>query len=155
MALGLDQGVVVTVAARGADAPAAAKALAEMIATLEADAKVAPAPKPPAPAPAAIARAVPQPPFPEGQEVLLSGVMASPGMAIGRAARIERREYRPAEAGAGEAVERARLDEAIAKAQSAVKGRLAAAKSGGAAHEILSAHLTFLEDPELRVHGRR
>jgi multiphosphoryl transfer protein len=148
MALGFDQGVVVTVAARGADAPAAAKALAEMIATLEADARVAPGPKPPAPA--AAAPAVPQPPFPEGQEIRLSGVIASPGMAIGRAARIERREYRPAEAGAGEAVEGARLDEAIAKAQSAVKGRLAAAKPGAAAHEILSAHLTFLEDPELR-----
>ena len=151
MALGLDQGVVVTVAARGADAPAAAKALAEMIATLEADAEAAPAPKPPDPAPVAAAPAVPQPPFPEGQEVRLSGVMASPGITVGRAARIERRQYRPAEAGAGEAVERARLDEAVVKAQAAVKDRLAAAKPGGAAHEILSAHLTFLVDPELRA----
>jgi phosphocarrier protein FPr/phosphocarrier protein len=155
MALGLDQGVAVTVTARGVDAPAAAKALAEMIATLEADAKPSATAKPaavgPAPTTLAGAPAAPKPPFPEEEEVRLTGVMAAPGLAIGRAARIERRRYDPSEAGAGEGNERARLDEALAKAQGAVKSRLAAAEASGAAHEILSAHLTFLEDPELRA----
>jgi phosphocarrier protein FPr/phosphocarrier protein len=125
-----------------------------MIATLEADAKAPAAPRPAvAPQPpvaAAAVRAAPQPPFPANQEVRISGVMAAPGVAIGQAARIERRQYQPAEAGAGEAAERARLDEALSAAQAAVKNRLAGAEAGGATHEILSAHLTFLEDPELR-----
>lgn len=154
MALGLDQGVVVTVSARGADAPAAAKALAEMIATLEADAKAPPA-KQAGPTPVPTAPAAPPaalgPPFRPGEEARLSGVMAAPGLAIGKAARIERRRYDPPETGAGEADERARLDEALAKAQGAVKSRLAGVKAGDAAHEILSAHLTFLEDPELHA----
>lgn len=154
MTLGLDQGVEVTVVARGADAQAAAKTLAQMIATLEADAKAsvpaeAPAPAPKARAPVATP-AAPQSPFLEGTEVRLSGVTAVPGAAFGRAARVDRRAYHPAEAGAGESVEHARLAEALAAAQSAVRSRQAQAKAGSAAHEILAAHLSFLEDPELR-----
>ena len=121
MALGLDQGVTVAVTARGVDAPAAAKALAEMIATLEANPNLSATAKAaaaaPMPATPAAALAAPRLPFPEGAEVRLTGVMAAPGLAIGRAARIERRRYDPAETGAGERNERARLDEALASAQ--------------------------------------
>ncbi|MBR0851638.1 phosphoenolpyruvate--protein phosphotransferase [Bradyrhizobium diazoefficiens] len=155
MALGLDQGVTVAITARGADAAVAARALAEMIATLEAHAGPSATARPVAAAPAsttlAAVLAAPMLPFPEGAEVRLNGFMAAPGLAIGRAARIERRRYDPPKIGAGEGNERARLAEALARAQGAVKNRLAAVEAGGAAHGILSAHLTFLEDPELRA----
>src|ERR1700722_19983434 len=70
---------------------------------------------------------------------VLSGVTAVPGFAVGRAARIERREIAVTEAGAGAAHERAELELAL----SHVRARLqrVAATGGSARSEIIAAHL--------------
>jgi multiphosphoryl transfer protein len=77
----------------------------------------------------------------------LAGVAAVPGFAVGRATRIERREIEVTEAGAGIAHERAEL----ARAQSNVRSRLERMRAAGGTerHEIIAAHLEFLEDPAL------
>jgi phosphocarrier protein FPr/phosphocarrier protein len=77
----------------------------------------------------------------------LSGVCAVPGFAVGRAARIERREIEVAEQGSGAAREREKLD----RARSNVRLRLERVRNAGGAarQEIISAHLEFLDDPTL------
>ena len=83
----------------------------------------------------------------ELREGELSGVCAVPGFAVGRAARIERREIEVAEQGSGTTREREELD----RARSNVRLRLERVRNtGGAARqEIISAHLEFLDDPTL------
>jgi phosphoenolpyruvate-protein phosphotransferase len=77
----------------------------------------------------------------------LSGVCAVPGFAVGRAARIERREIEVTEQGSGAAREREELD----RARSNVRLRLERVRNAGGAarQEIISAHLEFLDDPTL------
>jgi multiphosphoryl transfer protein len=77
----------------------------------------------------------------------LSGVRAVPGFAVGRAARIERREIEVTEQGSGVAHEREDLD----RARSNVRLRLERVcnAGGGARQEIIAAHLEFLDDPTL------
>jgi phosphocarrier protein FPr/phosphocarrier protein len=77
----------------------------------------------------------------------LSGVCAVPGFAVGRAARIERREIEVTEQGSGAAREREGLD----RARSNVRLRLERVRNAGGAarQEIISAHLEFLDDPTL------
>jgi multiphosphoryl transfer protein len=84
---------------------------------------------------------------PAQQEGELSGVAAVPGFAVGRAARIERRDIEVVEHGSGVAYERAELD----RARSNVRVRLRRVRdTGGAARrEIIDAHLEFLDDPGL------
>jgi multiphosphoryl transfer protein len=77
----------------------------------------------------------------------LAGVAAVPGFAVGRATRIERREIEVIENGSGIAHEGAELD----RARSNVRSRLERMRNAGGAarHEIIAAHLEFLEDPAL------
>jgi len=77
----------------------------------------------------------------------LAGVCAVPGIALGRAVRIERREIEVSEQGAGSAHEVAELDRARAN----VRLRLERVRSAGGAsrQEIIAAHLEFLDDPAL------
>jgi multiphosphoryl transfer protein len=77
----------------------------------------------------------------------LAGVCAVPGFALGRAARIERREIEVTEQGLGGDHERAELDRARAN----VRLRLQRVRNAGGAarHEIIAAHLEFLDDPTL------
>jgi phosphotransferase system HPr (HPr) family protein len=82
----------------------------------------------------------------------LRGVLAAPGLAIGKAVRLSSAEIIVREAGDGVAIEQAALTDALAK----VRGRLetAAAKGDKARKAILGAHLAFLEDPELSAGAR-
>lgn len=162
MSLGVESGDEVTVLARGTDADAAVKAVGAMLASHFGDAaeagaappRAAPAAAPAAPAAPpkpATAFAAPLPPFAAGTEVVLSGVTAAPGLALGHAVRIEQKEIAVAEAGAGLEAERSRLKEALATAEADLNAKLAAEKDKtSAAHGILSAHLAFLDDPDLR-----
>jgi multiphosphoryl transfer protein len=143
MALGVRQGDELNVRAVGHEA---AQAMAGVIDALEEAQRMerahesAPAPAPePAPEPRLADRA--QRP---GE---LAGVCAVPGFALGRAARIERREIEVTEQGLGGDHERAELDRARAN----VRLRLERVRNtGGAArHEIIAAHLEFLDDPTL------
>ncbi|HVY79399.1 MAG TPA: phosphoenolpyruvate--protein phosphotransferase [Steroidobacteraceae bacterium] len=80
----------------------------------------------------------------------LRGVVASPGLAVGTAFQLTRREIVVDEAGRGMAVESARLDAALG----AVRRRIVASDQQGPHAEVLAAHLEFLEDPELLAAAR-
>ncbi len=157
MALGVRQGDELIIQAGGADA---AQSVAGLVAgiqeaqRLEAAAghhpprspakRQAPAPTPtPAPAPGSPAPAA----GPASGMGVLSGVTAVAGLAVGRAARLERRETVVIENGAGCAREMAELETARAN----VRARLAgvAAAGGAVRNEIIGAHLEFLDDPQL------
>jgi multiphosphoryl transfer protein len=83
---------------------------------------------------------------PEGE---LTGIGAVRGFAVGRAARIERRDIEVSEQGAGIAHERAELDRALGN----VRLRLERVRDAGGAErrEIIEAHLEFLDDPGLNA----
>jgi phosphoenolpyruvate-protein phosphotransferase len=78
---------------------------------------------------------------------VIDGTIAVPGYAVGRVVQTARREIAVAEHGAGLALERAALDQALTR----VRMRLAeGADTGGATrHEIMAAHLAFLDDPQV------
>ena len=77
----------------------------------------------------------------------MAGICASPGFAVGRATRIERREIEVAEQGRGAAHEQVDLD----RARSNVRLRLERVRNTGGAErqDIIGAHLEFLDDPTL------
>jgi phosphocarrier protein FPr/phosphocarrier protein len=87
-------------------------------------------------------------PIPAAQprDGVLTGVRAAPGLSLGVAVRLVQTEILVEEIGQGAPVESRRLKDALA----VVKVRLAAsAGKSGAQAAILSAHLGFLDDPEL------
>jgi multiphosphoryl transfer protein len=138
MALGVRHGDELTVQSSGKDAEQAIEAIIEGLdeaVRLES----AHEPAPPAGAPSAAGRVL--------KDGELAGVAAVPGFAVGRSTRIERREIEVNESGAGIAHERAELG----RAQSNVRSRLERMRAAGGTerHEIIAAHLEFLEDPEL------
>ncbi|WP_043616454.1 phosphoenolpyruvate--protein phosphotransferase [Chromobacterium violaceum] len=81
----------------------------------------------------------------------LAGVAAAPGLAIGRAVRLDAFEMPLAEQGAGEAAERAALAAALRRVRDAISSGIDAALRRGATAEsdIFAAHLALLDDPEL------
>jgi phosphocarrier protein FPr/phosphocarrier protein len=82
----------------------------------------------------------------------LTGVLAAPGLAIGRAAYLNDPEPVIHDDGAGEAIEGARLGEALERVRGALNtaGAKAAAAGDQSRAGILSAHLAVLEDPALQ-----
>jgi len=77
----------------------------------------------------------------------MGGICASPGFAVGRATRIERREIEVTEQGRGALQELGELD----RARSNVRLRLERVRNTGGAErqDIIGAHLEFLDDPTL------
>jgi multiphosphoryl transfer protein len=155
MALGVRQGDEISIQASGADA---AQSVAGLVAgiqealRMEAAAGHGAAASPGAAAgPDVVAdssRAAPAiAPSPSFAAGVLGGVIAVPGIAVGRATRIERREIAVTENGAGPARERAELEQARIN----VRARLerVAATGGATRREIIAAHLEFLDDPEV------
>ena len=137
MALGVRQGDELSIDVRGADAE---QALAGVVAGIQEALRMESAGHH-----AAAGHAAPRPsPTRVGD---LIGTIAVGGFAVGRAARIERREMAIAENGAGPEHERAALQQASAH----VRARLArVADTGGATRrEIIAAHLEFLDDPQV------
>ncbi|MBA4013897.1 MAG: phosphoenolpyruvate--protein phosphotransferase [Phenylobacterium sp.] len=146
MSLGLRHGDSATLAAAGPDAAAALEALAELIEGGMGEG--APIRKP------AAAPVVESAPAKRAGLAQLKGVMASPGLAVGKAVRLFVEELAVVESGQGAADERAALDAAIA----AVAGRIAREAESGegqARRAILGAHAAFLEDPELTGQAAR
>lgn len=149
MALAIRHGDAIQIIAAGSDALAAVTALAELIESgmgeggpVQATKPIAAAPKPIEPAAAA---EMPR-------DGVLKGVLAAPGLAIGKAVRLSAAEIVVREAGEGRAHEEA----ALAAALDAVRVRLGkAAESGDKARKaILAAHRTFLDDPDLIAGAR-
>lgn len=151
MSLAIRHGDTIQVVASGVDADAAILALAELIESGMGEGGSVPAQ---ASAPAlAVAEAAPTGPVELPRDGVLKGVLAAPGLAIGKAVRLASADIVVREAGEGVAHEEA----ALAAAIDAVRARIetAAAKGDKARKAILGAHLAFLEDPELAAGARR
>jgi phosphocarrier protein FPr/phosphocarrier protein len=148
MSLAVRHGDTVTVVASGVDADFAIAALVELIEGGMGEGGPVAAPS----ATVAVEPVIETGPVELPKDGVLRGVLAAPGLAIGKAVRLSSAEIIVREAGDGVAVEQTALSEALAK----VRGRLetAAAKGDKARKSILGAHLAFLEDPELSSGAR-
>ncbi|MBV8401067.1 MAG: HPr family phosphocarrier protein, partial [Acetobacteraceae bacterium] len=158
MGLGVRGGDTLTVIGAGADAEGAVEAVAKLLD----GGPVSPATEAPSgtetrlshEAPPDARTAPPQSPsaeFTSGKEIVLHGVAAASGAAVGTAARIAQAVFDLNEPSAGPAAERERLDKALHAAEARLRAALdAAAGKQGPAHAILSAHMEFLQDPEVR-----
>lgn len=134
LALGTRFGDEVVVQARGDDAEGALAAIVALLATDMGDGA-------PAAVTAPLASAAPLRP---GQ---IGGVVASPGLAMGPAARLKQAEIAVAHDGAGAADERA----ALIAARDKVRTRIAARADTeiGSVAAVMQAHLALIDDPEL------
>ncbi|MES1200731.1 MAG: phosphoenolpyruvate--protein phosphotransferase [Pseudomonadota bacterium] len=139
LALALRGGDEITIVASGADAEAAADALAKLIASGMGEAVVS---VQSAPAPQAVVAPITGP-------RILRGVTASPGIAIGKAARLLREEVVADETSRGFEAERAALGEAVGRVRESIEKRAKAAPE--AMRGVMRAHLAFLDDPELHA----
>ncbi|MBO9696808.1 MAG: phosphoenolpyruvate--protein phosphotransferase [Sphingopyxis sp.] len=135
LALGTAFGDEVVVQARGDDAEAALAAIVALLATDMGEGAPVVAARP------AIAAAAP---LRAGQ---IGGVIASPGLAMGPAARLQQAEIAVAREGADASEERA----ALRAARDAVRADIAARSDGasGSVASVMQAHLALIDDPEL------
>lgn len=138
LALGTGFGDEVVVQARGDDAEAALAAIVALLATdMDEGAPTA------TPAAASVAASAAQI-LRAGQ---IGGVIASPGLAMGPAARLRQAEIVVARDGKGAAEERA----ALLAARGDVRGQIAelADSADGSVAAVMQAHLALIDDPEL------
>jgi len=143
MALGLKSGDALTIAARGADADAAAKAVADLISGGMGEVAQADAPA------QRSAHAVRPGGSVEGDdgELIFSGVTAAPGLVIGKAVHLRLAEIAVVEQGRGVAVEARALTDVLEAVRADLDG--AAAEGVLERRSILAAQSAFLIDPEL------
>lgn len=159
MALGAQQGEEIELRASGPDAALALRALAAVLAAESAPAGrrgVRPAGPGTAAVPSAELAVSGNTAVPVAG-VVLRGVIASAGLAVGRAVQLRRPEIAVPESGAGAAYETAALERARATVRARLERRAAAVAEGAggrAAAEIAVAHLELLEDPELLAAAR-
>ncbi|MEA1649179.1 phosphoenolpyruvate--protein phosphotransferase [Nitrospirillum sp. BR 11164] len=164
MALGLRHGDALTVLAEGEDAAAAVAAVAAAISAGLGEKPVALAEA--LPVPSLPSAAVPphdeppaleaQPPFAPGETAVIRAVTAAPGLALGRAFRLQEEEVEVPASGLGADAEQA----ALAAALDRVRARLAAAVAHAEEtrqtqrRDIFQAHLAILDDPDLLDEAR-
>ena len=162
MTLGVQHGESIEIRASGPDAALALSTLAAAIGAAAAAESASGAARParagraspPAAEAAAVARAPggDAPAGPPAAGEALAGVIASRGLAVGRAVQFRPPEIQVAESGAGVGQETASLDRARAAVRARLERRAAAAAEGAgarAAGEIAAAHLELIDDPEL------
>lgn len=135
LALGTTFGDEIVVQARGDDAEAALAAIAALLATDMGEGAAVVA-TPAASAPAASLEA--------GQ---IGGVIASPGLAMGPAARLRQADIAVARDGTGAVEERAALIAARSEVRASIAAR--ADEAGGGVAAVMQAHLALIDDPEL------
>ncbi|WP_447931365.1 phosphoenolpyruvate--protein phosphotransferase [Sphingopyxis fribergensis] len=138
LALGTGFGDEVVVQARGGDAEAALAAIVALLATDMGEGALA-ATSITTPVPASAGQVLRA-----GQ---IGGVIASPGLAMGPAARLQQAEIAVARDGSGPAGERA----ALLAARGDVRGQIAkrADSADGSVAAVMHAHLALIDDPEL------
>jgi phosphotransferase system HPr (HPr) family protein len=138
MSLGVRQGDLVEIQACGADAQEALEALQTVLSRPARGALPAAGPRT---APSVPTRPMPAQTLRPGD--VLRGVVASRGLAVGRAAVLRRQEFVVAESGAGIEHESAELR----RARIEVRGRLERSlqTAAGAAAEVVTAHLALLD----------
>ena len=144
MTLAVAHGDTLTIAASGADAQAAADAVADLIATGMGEGTPLAAPALPKPAA----------PVPPPRDGILTGVAASPGFATGIAAHFVRPEPILAQTSEGAAPERARFAEALAAL--GVAFEIGSDSASAEQRAIVAAHRALLDDEDLieRTHAR-
>jgi multiphosphoryl transfer protein len=144
MSLGVQRGDEITLIASGPDAARVIAELKKLVLSLDEKTASAPAVKAPAPVSAT---------SPQTQSGRLRGVIASRGLAVGRAVPLKGAEVQVTETGKGIAHESAEFERARAE----VRARLEqiAASAHGTAREVIAAHLEFLDDWELVAAARR
>jgi phosphocarrier protein FPr len=142
MMLEVGHGDTVTVVARGADAGVAAHAVVQALAAAAAAAHGGPA--------APVRTAAPARPT-AGSEGPLTGVPASPGVAVGRVFHLRQADEVPEERAADSSHERRALDAAIAGAHRQLEALQVRLTAEGDADRvaIFAAHQELLEDPAL------
>jgi phosphocarrier protein FPr len=149
MAMDVSYGAKVQVVASGPDAAVAVGKIAKVLAQGCGDEGCSPAP---APATTTVsASAAPAPRRKSVDPNLLSGVAASPGLAVGEVFQVRREEIAVTEAGTGVVAERRQLAAAIATAEgqlAALRARLHG-KAEPAKAAIFAAHEELLSDPDL------
>lgn len=150
MSLAIRHGDTIQVLASGADALAAVTALAALIEGGMGEGAPVAAKAPIAAAPVS-SELTPSAELP--RDGVLKGVLAAPGLAIGKAVRVASADIVVREAGEGVAQEGAALAAALDK----IRARIGqAAETGDKARKaILAAHQAFLDDPELVAGARR
>ena len=146
MSLAIRHGDTIQVVAAGLDAEAAILAVAELIEGGMGEAA-------PMPAKMSVAPAAEPAPVEPPRDGVLKGVLAAPGLAIGKAVRLASADIVVREAGDGIAHEEQALVAALDKVRARIEKN--AAKGDKARKAILGAHLAFLEDPELAAGARR
>lgn len=152
MALGTGLGDTLELSVSGPGAGEVADRLVGLVRQGLGDPVVAIPDTPPAQAAPAAALARPAaeeplgPPFAAGEEVLLKGTIAVPGIAVGTAVRLFREAAGFPEQGLGAAVEEPRLRDALAKVTATLE---AAQAQGGSQAAIFAAHRELLADPDL------
>ncbi|ALL12269.1 phosphoenolpyruvate--protein phosphotransferase [Caulobacter henricii] len=151
LSLAIRHGDEISVVASGVDAEAALAALADLIESGMGEGGPVPLADAPtvraSPAPVAEVQAETWP-----TDGVFKGVLAAPGLAIGKAVRLSAAEISVREAGDGVAIEQTALTEALGTVRSRLE--TAATKGDKARKAILVAHLAFLEDPELAAGAR-
>jgi phosphocarrier protein FPr/phosphocarrier protein len=151
MALAVRHGDEIQVLASGADAQAAVDAIAELIESGMGEGAPVPAKTAAAPVAPAVAEA-PLAPTALPADGVLKGVLAAPGLAIGKAVRLASSDIAVREDGQGVASEETALAAALDKVRAKIEAR--ASKGDKARKAILSAHLAFLDDPELLAQAK-
>jgi len=146
MALAVRHGDAIQVLASGPDSEAAVAAIVALIESGMGEGGPAPAKMAAAP-PGAIAAPEPLAPAALPADGVLKGVLAAPGLSIGKAVRLASSDIAVREDGQGEASEEGALAAALDKVRARIEAN--ASRGDRARKAILSAHLAFLEDPEL------
>ena len=150
MALAVRHGDAIQVLASGPDAQAAVDAIADLIESGMGEGAPVPAKAPIAPTP--IAAPEPLAPAALPADGVLKGVLAAPGLAIGKAVRLASSDIAVREQGEGVAHEETALLAALDKVRARIEANAGKENTPGgdkARKAILSAHLAFLDDPEL------
>ena len=137
----------IRVSATGPDAAAAVSALAELLASGSGESRAAGESSVPAVGPVPAAAAAASAPAGPTDPRKLTGMCASPGLALGKVAQVRRAVISVEEQGAGVERERAHLDAALARGRQQISVQKAV--NSGAASRILDAHLELVADPEL------
>ncbi len=148
MGLEVGHGDKVVLIAKGPDAREAVEKLSQLITQGLGDAGHTPAPAPATTTIAKIAEPVTRPR--SGDPAVLTGVAASPGLAVGTVFQVRRQEILVEEEGRGVEKERQQLTEAIdkARAQLEAMGAQLQATADPAKAAIFAAHAELLDDPD-------
>ncbi|PHY18064.1 phosphoenolpyruvate--protein phosphotransferase [Caulobacter sp. BP25] len=156
MALAVRHGDEIVVTASGADAANAVAAIVALIESGMGEGARVLAKAAPAPAPAPIA-SQPLAPAALPADGVLKGVLAAPGLSIGKAVRLASSDIAVREQGEGQAFEEAALVAALDKVRAKIEANASKENAPGgdkARKAILSAHLAFLDDPELLAQAK-